>query len=185
MMSAVGVISCAHGAWIESSITMGRALAAAIGGGAESRVHTPVDAAGLAACLGEAAYVILHTHGSPEGIYDQRADGRSTTVATLADIGRLPPLPHLRLVIATACQAAGGDPGQNLAAAISRKIAPEGLVIANRHVVFGADYDFGEREGRRGWVAYRAGRCVLTEQDLPARLTMADAYGIYLENRLK
>lgn len=183
MMSAVGVISCAHGAWIESSFTMGRALAAAIGGGAESRVHAPVDARGLAAALAEAEYVILHTHGSPEGIYDHRADGRDTTIATLADIASMPPLPSLRLIVATACQAAGGDPQSNLAAALSRKIAPDGLVIANRHVVFGADYDFGEREGRPGWVGYRAGRCVLSEDRMPARLTMADAYRIYLANR--
>ncbi len=68
-------MSCAHAAWIASSRTMGENLAAAIGDGACSNVHVPIDKAGFAACLDEAKYLIIHTHGSPDCLYDQRVDG--------------------------------------------------------------------------------------------------------------
>ena len=72
MLSTVGIMSCAHGAWIASSKTMGDTLAAAVGDGAYSNVHTPVDKSGFLACLGEAKYIIIHTHGCPDGLFDQR-----------------------------------------------------------------------------------------------------------------
>ena len=60
----VAVASCADWAWIESSRIMGEAFRDAIGEGAESHVHVPVDRAGLLAVLGDANYVLIHTHGS-------------------------------------------------------------------------------------------------------------------------
>ena len=57
------------------------------------------------------------------------------------------------------------------------------VVIANRYVVYGASYDFGEQNGLCGWVAYRNGVPVLLENDIPSKITMKDAYGIYLSLR--
>ena len=172
-------MSCAHAAWIASSRTMGENLAAAVGDGAYSNVHVPIDKAGFAACLGEAKYLIIHTHGSPEGLFDQRANGETKKIISLRGIEELPEFPNVQLVILTACQAGGGNPDKNVASALSRKIAKNGLVFANRFVTWGSDYDFGEKNGEKGWVAYRGGKIVIPSEKLPARITMADAYGIY------
>ena len=184
MLSLVGIMSCAHGAWISSSRTMGDTLARAVGEGAYSTVHVPVDKTGFFACLSEAKYLIIHTHGSPHGLYDQRADGSRKTIMTLSGIEALPDFPGIQLVILTACQAGGGAPERNVAAALSKKIAKGGLVIANRFVTWGADSDFGEKEGRQGWVGYQNGRLVIPSEKLPARITMADAYRIYTNQHL-
>ena len=182
-MSKVGIASCSHYAWIASSLTMGKSLAEAIGEGVECRVHTPVDRAGLIAVLEDSDYFIMHTHGSAVGFYDQRASGKSTTIATLSGIKSFPEFPRLRLVVITACEAAKEEEKGNIACALSTRIARDGLVIANRYVVFGADHDFGEREDKQGWVAYQNGRLVLPEDVLPARITMPDAYRIFLDYR--
>ena len=178
-MMNIAVISCAHYAWLESSREMGVHLAGAIGNGTESHVHVPIDREGLRASLADADFAIVHTHGSREGFFAQRADGKSTVIATLSDVLALPECPKLKLVLITACETArGGD--DNIAAALSTRIAKNGLVLANRYVVYGASYDFGDRDGRHGWVGYRNGKPVLTEDALPAVITMRDAYTAYL-----
>ncbi len=177
MLSKVGVISCSHAHWIRSSRVMGRRLAeAAELPESESLVHIPIDFSGFVAAFSEAELQILHTHGSPGALYDFRADGRMPTIATVDEIGWMPVAPHLRLLVITACEAAGGDPAHNLASVLSTRISPSGLVIANRYTVWGEDYDFGDREGRRGWVAYRAGQILLPTDALPAVITMQSAY---------
>lgn len=178
----VAVVSCAEWAWIESSRIMGETLRDAIGEGAESHVHVPVDRAGLLAVLGDANYLIIHTHGSPEGLFDQRADNRQTTIATLSNIKQFPQFQRLLLVVMTACSAAGGENEKNIACELSRHINPEGLVIANRFATWGSHHDFGEKNGKKGWVAYRNGEQVLTEEDFPAAITTADAYGIFAQH---
>ena len=179
-MRKVGIASCAHAAWIESSKTMVDALANAVVVEAKSYLHVPVDYRGLLAAFGESNYFIMHTHGGPRGFYDQRADGRETTIATIEKVKKFPEFPKLRLVIITACCAAEGE--DNIAKALSTRIAKDGLVIANRYVVWGGDYDFGEKSDKNGWVGYQDGKLVLTEQDIPPRITMADAYRIYMEH---
>ena len=182
-MKKVAVASCAHFAWIESSRTMGENLAKAIQYGAESHVHIPVDKNGLIACLSDADYFIMHTHGSAEGFFDQRADNSQKVISSLRTVKTFPSFPKLKLVIITACGAAGKQGKENIAAVLSTKIASNGLVIANRYEVFGADYDFGEKDGKHGWVGFQNGNLVLSENDFPSRITMADGYAIYL-NRI-
>lgn len=179
MLSTVGVLSCAHGAWISSSRTMGENLARAVGDGAYSNVHVPVDKAGFIACLGEAKYLIIHTHGSPDGLFDQRATGDIKRIISLRGIEEMQEIPTVQLIYMTACATAGGDPEKNVACALSKKIAKNGLVFANIYEVWGADYDFGEKSGKHGWVAYRNGTRVLGPDDIPANITPADAYRIY------
>lgn len=178
----VAVAGCAQWAWIESSRIMGETLRQAIGEGAESHVHVPVDRAGLLSVLENANYLIIHTHGSPEGLFDQREDGRQTTIATLANIRNFPRFRRLLLVVMTACSAAGGENEKNIACELSRHINPKGLVIANRYVTWGSHHDFGERNGKKGWVAYQNGELVLREEDIPAAITMADAYRIFAKH---
>lgn len=179
-MPKVAVLSCANYAWIESSRTMGENLASVIQYGGESHVHVPIDKKGFIASLNEATYCIIHTHGSAEGFFDHRADHNRPAIVSLRTVKSLPVFPKLRLAIITACSSAS-NAEENIAAAFSTKIAPNGLVIANRYDVFGADYDFGEKDGKNGWVGYQNGKLVLSEQDFPPRITMADGYRIFLE----
>ena len=175
-MKRVAVLSCAHFAWLESSMVMGHDLARAMGE-VESHIHVPVDKEGLAACLADADALVVHTHGSAHGFFDQRADGRQTVIASLEDIAALPPFPSLRFVLITACGAAGEE--ENIAATFSRRISPDGLVIANRYAVWGGSREFTAESGARGWVGYRNGAMVLGEYDIPASLSMAEAYRVY------
>lgn len=178
-MKRVGIASCAHAAWIESSQIMVDALKNAVNGEAKSYLHVPINKEGLVAALSESDYFIMHTHGSETGFFDQRADNSQEVIATLSQIKSFPDLPKLRLVVITACKAAGGE--ENVAAALSAHIAKDGLVIANRYEVYGGSYDFGEKTGKRGWAGYQKGRLVLSEEELLASITMADAYKIYLD----
>ena len=178
----VAAVSCAEWAWIESSRYMGETLRDAIGGGAESHVHVPVDRAGLLSIMEDANYLVVHVHGSPVGLFDQRADEKRTTIATLANIKNFPHFQRLLLVVMTACSTAGGENDKNIACELSRHINPQGLVIANRYDTWGSCFDFGEKNGKKGWVAYRNGELLLTEEDFPAAITMADAYRIFTEH---
>ena len=39
-----------------------------------------------------------------------------------------------------------------------------------------------EKNGKKGWVAYRNGELLLREEDFPAAITTADAYRIFTEH---
>ncbi len=185
-MGVVGVASCAHWAWIESSKIMGDNLAGAIGDGVVSRVHTPIDSKGLIACLEQSNYFIIHTHGSPSAFINELADGSQKQIASLNMVKKFPKFPKLKLVVMTACQTANNENGnENIAMALSRQIASDGLVFANRYATYGSNCDFGERYGKPGWVAYQNGAIVLTEKDIPPRITTADAFRIFLDYRKK
>ena len=177
-MGKIAVISCAHWAWINSSRTMGENLAHAIGSGVQSNVHTPINKSGFCACLSEVNYAVIHTHGSPQSFINQLEDGEQKQIISLNQVKVLPTFSNLRIVVITACLAAEGE--ENIARELSRHIASNGLVFANRYVVFGADYDFGERDSKNGWVAYRNGELVLKEWQIAPRITMADAFNIYV-----
>ena len=182
-MGVVGIASCSHYAWLVSSKIMGESLANTIENGMECRVHTPVDKRGLIACLKQSNYFIMHTHGAPDRFIDQRADDRQEVITTLSGVKDFPEFPNLKLVIMTACSVAGGENEKNIACELSKKIAKDGLVIANRYPTYGASYDFGERYAKPGWVAYQNGSLVLNESQIPPRITMADAYRIFIEYR--
>lgn len=180
-MSIVSVASCAHHAWIASSITMCKRLADEIGNNSEWRVHTPINAEGLKMALANSDYFIMHTHGTAKGLFDYRADHSGGTIATLEEIQKFPRFPRLKMIFITACKTAERIEGDNVASALSRLIAADGLVIANRYTVWGSDYDFHARDYKRGWVGYQGGRQILTENDIPPSITSADAYRIFAQ----
>ncbi|MBE6974597.1 MAG: hypothetical protein E7436_03805 [Ruminococcaceae bacterium] len=156
-------------AWYESSVTMGKLLKQATG--ASSVLLLKVNKANFPAAWKQISskYVIIHTHGGPTGLYSS-----TDAYMTVKDAGSMVRNCNIELVVCTACQTAAVITGsQNMAAAISTKIAPKGMVIANQHVVRGADRDF---EGVindcpvKGWRAYRDGACLSV--DFPASLNM-------------
>ena len=177
MSSKIAIMSCAQIDWINSSKTMGDCLARAIGEGASCNVNIPIDSHGFKDCFSRLTHLIIHTHGDSGALYDQRSDGRILKIISMRGIEEMTPNRNLRFIMMTACSSAGGA-GKNIASVLSTRISPKGIVIANRHVVWGADYDFGTKDGARGWVAYRNGEMILDENDIPEKLTMADAYNI-------
>ena len=184
-MGVVGVASCAHHAWIDTSRYMGIALAKEIGDDVVCRVHTPIDKKGLIHCFKDSTYLIMHTHGSPEAFIDQLADDRKRNIISLNTLKKLPKFPNLKLAILTACSTAGGERDQNIARELSLHIADDGLVIANKFVVYGGYIDFGDKDKRNGWVAYQNGKLVITEEKIPPLITMQDAYRIFINYRKK
>ncbi len=76
----------------------------------------------------------------------------------------------------TACEAAGGDPEADIACAFSKKISRDGVLIANRKIVSGADTVFEAHDSTHTWVAYQDGKIVMSPKDIPIQLTMKDAY---------
>ncbi|MBQ4061220.1 MAG: hypothetical protein IJD46_04250, partial [Bacilli bacterium] len=182
-MGSVGVASCSHHAWIDTSRYMGVALAKEISDKVICRVHTPIDKNGLLYILSESNYFIMHTHGSPEAFIDERADGIRKNIVSLKTLKSFPEFPNLKLVILTACSTAGGIDDNNIAKELSKHIAKDGLVIANKYDVYGGYIDFGERFDKNGWVGYQNGMLVLDETKIPARITMQEAYRIFLNFR--
>ena len=179
LANKVGVLSCAHHAWLVSSRRMGDKMARAIDEMAYYDLYVPIDKNGFITSMESAAHIIIHMHGTPEALFDQREGGEIPKMLTIADIEAMPDFKEARLVFLTACSAAGGDPNRNVASALSKKIAKDGLVIANEYTVWGEDHDFGDKEGRRGWVGYRDGKRIITKEKIPAKITPADAYIIY------
>ena len=179
-MSKIGIASCAQYDWVQSSKDMAVNLANAVGSRAEWKVYIPVNTQGLIASLKQSHYFIIHTHGSAQAFFDTRENDERPQIVSANALRFFPKFPELKLVIITACECAKETNEENIASALSRHIAQDGIVIANKYVVYGANYDFGEQYGKRGWVAYQNGRQVLNEQDIPARITMADAFQIFL-----
>ena len=164
-MGVVGVVSCAHHAWIDTSRYMGTALAKEISDSVESRVHVPVDKKGLIAIMNESNYLIIHTHGAFDAFIDQRCDNTYKKIVSLNTIKSFPSFSNLKLVIITACSCAGGENENNIACEFSKHIAKDGLVIANRYDVYGGYIDFGDKNNRNGWVAYQNGKIVIEENE--------------------
>lgn len=175
---SVTVISCTPAGWLESSHKMGEDMAAAVGDGSGYTVATPTDAAAFAEVWRRAhGTVIVHTHGSPTCLCNaESADGKpgTPTIISAERIRLLRPNRAIHLVMITACQTAGGDaPDRCTAACLSRKIAPDGIVIANKYTVWGGSAEFGSKQPD-GWVIFRAGEAL----PLPRVLTMADALSL-------
>ena len=175
-MGRIAVATCPEYRCVESGKIKGQLLAEAIGEGVEYHVHVPVTKSGLVACLTGADYAVLSFHGAANGIQDIYEDGSYKTVALIDDIKKFPTFQSLRLVILLICSAAGGENDNNIAAEISRHIAKDGLVIANRYVITGTSKYARSSNNQPGWVAYQNGKVVIPESKFPVRVTMSTMY---------
>lgn len=182
----VVVISCEPDAWVFSSRTMGADMAEAIGKPEQYRVDCPDTALAFEASWRNSAYcVVVHTHGSPEGLFNEGFDpveNQNTTpvIIHLNDIKTLTRNNDIMFVMITACETAGGEEEDNVACWLSKKINPNGIVLANYYFGYGADKEFtGVKAGSEipedGWRVYRNGIRV----NMPKVLTMEKSYRIY------
>ena len=104
-------------------------------------------------------YAIIGAHGRPDRLADQREDMTYPVLVTRDEVKKFPVFSSLRLVVLLACRAAGGENGENIAAELSRHIASDGLLIANRYTIIGTSYHFraktacrdGSPTGTAGW----------------------------------
>ena len=178
----VTVISCSHEGWIPSSNTMGRNMAKAFG---RRYTHTVVTAETLLnfknAWANAGDCIVIHTHGAPDALADENTDEVQSTFAGISDIKAMKQNKAIRFVMMTACSTAGGDPYNNVAYHLSKKINPKGIVIANQYTVGGSDVSFGAYDSSHGWVAYKNGKIVRTPDQIPISITMENAYRIYRE----
>ena len=128
-------------------------------------------------------YAIIGAHGRPDRLADQREDMTYPVLVTRDEVKKFPVFSSLRLVVLLACRAAGGENGENIAAELSRHIASDGLLIANRYTIIGTSYHYRAKNGLQGWVAYRNGRVVIPEEYFPVRITMKDIYDAFIKYR--
>ena len=186
-MEKIAVMTCPEYKCIESAMIKGRLLAETIGNKTEYHVHTPVTKNGLISCLERADYAVLSFHGASHGIQDVYEDGSRKTLVDLSDIKSFPEFPSLRLVIMLICSAAGGENDNNIAAELSRHIAKDGLVVANRYSITGTSEYARAVNNQQGWVAYENGKIVIPATKFPNHVTMHTIYQTalhYWNNRL-
>ncbi len=174
-MSAVTVISCTSEAWMHSSETMGLALAETVGADKVKPVPCSDVRKFIQAFRESDEYMIIHTHGSPSALSDEKNGGKRRFVS-LSRLFLMRTNRRIKFVFITACETAGGNRSRNIASVISRKIARDGYVIANIHTVVGADRDFRAADEKHGWVLYQNGKPA--DMTLPASLSVKEAYNI-------
>ena len=124
--------------------------------------------------------VIIHTHGSATGLFDQDSNNTPKIIST-SEIKKIPKNNSIYFVMMTACSTAVGDKKSNVAYYLSKKINSKGIIIANKYTVSGGSTKFKAKDGSKGWVAYKNGKIVRDSDNIPAELTMEKAYKIYEE----
>ena len=187
--AAVTVISCSPEAWISSSNKMGLDMANAVGAPNHYIVKTPTTATAFANCWNEADHcVVVHTHGDPNNLCNEVEDPATSTktypvIITKNQIEDLSINNNILFVMVTACRTAGGLlRHDNVAYWLSKKIHPDGIVIANTDDVDGTDKEFWGRNKNQTWKAYKNG--VILDVSLPVTLTMSSAHDIYYNQLL-
>jgi len=147
------VISIGTDGWMASSDTMGRDMATAVG--ADAYTVVAVTAENFAEVWNgtTAEYVIIHTHGSPNGVF---GDDWAFYVDSMECLQRNT---NIQNVLITACSAGGNNGSRaNVGQTISGKINPGGIVICSTTPVLGGSTAFSAQKGGR-WLVYRDGIC--------------------------
>ena len=175
---AVTVLSCSPEGWLTSSHRMGEDLMHALGAERYEVVtaRTPEEFASVFSRVDGA--LLLHVHGSAVGLYDDGGGVGTVRIVSIEEALALPVNPRIRVVVCTACETASGEPEGNIMSALSRRIAPGGILLANRYTVWGASTAFYAADGRHGWVVYSDGQLLLAPEALPVELRMEDVPGI-------
>ncbi|MBE6693921.1 MAG: hypothetical protein E7589_04085 [Ruminococcaceae bacterium] len=176
----VTVVSCIADGWIVSSDTMGADMANAFGCTGSYTVETPTTISSFETCWRETnECMIVHTHGGPNSLVGQINSGAQSQIISKYDIENLPINTKIRFIMMTACEVAGGLAYNNIAYWLSKRIHPNGIVIANTDEVTGGDKTFRGSDNEKTWKVYKNGE--IWDIELPLTLTMADAYSIYEE----
>jgi len=174
----VTVISCSPDDWIRSSEKMGRDMAEQFGDEASFIVETPMSSATFESCWSNAnECIVIHTHGSENGLYGVSNTGGSQAIITKNEIKSLPVNDRIYFIMMTACETASGAENDSVAYWLSKKINPDGIVIANTDIVSGNDTTFHGSNNEATWKVYKDGE--ILGPVLEVVLTMPSAYDIF------
>ena len=175
----VSVVSCIDADWIASSKTMGIDMASEFGNEKSYIVEVPTTAEAFGDCWRESnECMVIHTHGSPEGLWGQYDDESQESIVSMEEIKQLPMNTNIRFIVITACKAAGGVPNDNIAYWLSKRINPNGIVIANTDTVVGSSKEFWGSSDKYTWKVYRNGM-IQDDMAFSKKLSMWSAYVAY------
>ena len=173
----VMVISCSPSDWVVSSETMGQDMARAFNCEGCYTVETPTNVSNFENCWNTAdECVVIHTHGSPTGLFDH-GENSTPQIISKDEISNLPINNNIHFIMMTACETAGGIESDNVAYWLSKKINPNGIVIANTDIVLGGSTSFKGINDNPTWKVYKNGIIQASIDDVT--LTMQSAYSIY------
>ena len=175
----VTVISASSNEWIYSSAIMGQDLCDA----ANLNSSTVITPSSLSFFYDwrriHSKFVIVHTHGSPEGIFDE-INGNYPSIITVNNISSLYRNYNISCVIMTSCSTAGANGNNdNFAQALSKKISYNGIVVASEFIVSGAATSFVSSNNssfviNSGWVIYKNG--IMIDRISNPTITMESVY---------
>ena len=173
----VTVLSCSPSGWVESSEIMGRDMATAFNNEESYVVKTPTNVSSFETCWNEAGEcIIVHTQGSSVGLYDH-GTGSTPIIVSKINIANLPVNNSIRFIMMTACETAGETANDNVAYWLSKRINPDGIVIANTDIVSGGSTSFRGSNNGPTWKVYKNG--IVQNPVSDVSLTMQKAYDIY------
>ena len=148
----ISVISCSPSGWVASSITMGNNMALAMRANGTCSIECPTNYFQFNLSWQYAGKcVIIHTHGSPDGLYNEK-NGATPIIISTQQIQKIARNSNIKFVMMTACSTAGNSTGKNVACWLSQKINRRGIVIANKYTVVGGDTQFKAYNSEKGWV---------------------------------
>ena len=173
----VTVISCSPDGWLKSSEIMGINMAKAFNYEGSYAVKIPDNYLSFETCWNAVEEcVIIHTHGSPDGLFNE-IEKSTPIIVSKENIANLPINNSIYFVMMTSCSTAGGATDDNVAYWLSKKINPDGIVIANTDRVSGASTKFYGSNETPTWRIYKNG---IIQDPIPdIVLNMENAYNIY------
>ena len=173
----VMVISCSPSAWVASSEIMGQDMAKAFNCEGSYTVETPTNVSSFEKYWNTAdECVVIHTHGSPTGLFDH-GENSTSKIISKKEISNLQINNNVHFIMMTACETAGGIENDNVAYWLSKKINPNGIVIANTDIVSGGSTSFKGTNSNPTWKVYKNG--IIQAPIYDVTLTMQSAYNIY------
>ena len=163
--------------WMESSRQMEKDLSGAVRTDTSNTVAATNES--FVECWNSttANYVVVHTHGSPTVLTDNKEFTFSVDNADQLSSNN-----NIEYVIITACSVGGTvTDGYNMGQMLSTKISPTGYVICSTTTVSGTSTHFSPMNNGQ-WVVYQNG--VLIRSSIQTKITMAYIAG-YIDDHLK
>ena len=160
----VVVLSIDSKGWLQSSQTMGEYFAYKVGNGSVRVIGVTQENFAETWKNIRASYVIIHTHGWPNGL---DLDGG---IVTGEDVRKLQANSNIKGMLITACST-GGINGydDNIAQLFSKRIGGKGLVVCSTTIVSGGSRLF-ESKDNGAWVIYKRGQMI--DKRFPATITI-------------
>ena len=178
--SKVTVVSCSRADWMADSERMGYDMSALFGAEKDYTVHSTKTALDFSDAWNRAGEcVMIHTHGSPFAVYDEVGRDPSTMPEIISkdQVSRMSKNDRIKFVYISACSTAGGEEKNNFACEISKKIDPNGIVLANGDEVWGCSAFYEGKTKGQTWKVYKNGEVIATIPQVT--LLPADVYKIY------